>query len=444
MATEAPRRRGTPPPAVEAISPVNPVEGSPTHVYDGMPWAGVGGVGEGHGARQAVVHGTAQVVAHPGRATAYPIYVDLTWSSSSSPTATLANPGRAGHGGQFGYGVALSADGTTALVGDRGGDSGMGAAYVFHVSSEGSWATSSSSPAAALTNTGGGTGGFFGNSVALSADGTTALIGNYGGANSLPGAAYVFHVPTEGSWSSSSTPMAILTDPGGATGDASQTSVALSADGTTAFLGANAINSLEGVVYVFHVPSEGSWSTSSTPTATLSGPASRNGDYFGASLALSKDGTTALIGANGLSSAYVFHVSSEGSWAGSSAPTATLTTAAGATGQSFGMSVGLSADGTTALIGAFSANAASSDTGAAYVFHVSSEGSWASSSTPTATLTNAAGASGDAFGCSVALSADGTTALIGAYVVNSQTGAAYVFQVPSEGSWTTSSARRPR
>ena len=388
----------------------------------------------------AVVHGTAQVVAHPGRATAYPIYVDPTWSSSSSPTATLANPGGAGHGGQFGYGVALSADGTTALVGDRGGDSGMGAAYVFHVSSEGSWATSSSSPAAALTNAGGGTGDFFGNSVALSADGTTALIGNYGGANSLPGAAYVFHVPTEGSWSSSSTPAAILTDPGGATGDASQTSVALSADGTTAFLGANAINSLEGVVYVFHVPSEGSWSTSSTPTATLSGPASRNGDYFGTSLALSKDGTTALIGANGLSSAYVFHVSSEGSWAGSSAPTATLTTAAGATGQSFGMSVGLSADGTTALIGAFGANAASSDTGAAYVFHVSSEGSWASSSTPTATLTNAAGASGDAFGCSVALSADGTTALIGAYVVNSQTGAAYVFQVPSEGSWTTSSA----
>jgi virginiamycin B lyase len=386
----------------------------------------------------AVVHGTAQIVAHPSRATVYPIYVDPTWSSSSSPTATLANPGGAGRGGQFGYGVALSADGTTALVGDRAGDSGMGAAYVFHVSSEGSWATSSSSPAATLTNAGDGFLDFFGNSVALSADGTTALIGNYGGANSLPGAAYVFHVPSEGSWSSSSTPTATLTDPNGATGDASSTSVALSADGTTAFIGANAILSLEGVVYVFHVPSEGSWANSSTPAAILTAPTGRNGDFFGTSVALSADGTTALIVASGLGSAYVFQVPSEGSWANSSAPTATLTSAASATAV-LG-SAALSADGTTALIGAANANGVSSDTGAAYVFHVPSEGSWATSSTPTATLTNAAGASGDAFGCSVALSADGTTALIGAYVVGSQTGAAYVFQVSGEGSWANSSA----
>jgi hypothetical protein len=88
--------------------------------------------------------------------------------------------------------------------------------------------------------------------------------------------------------------------------------------------------------------------------------------------------------------------------------------------------VALSADGTTALVGA---PGAASGKGAAYVFHVSGEGSWATSSTPTATLSNSGGASANQFGISVALSADGTTAASGAYGVSSSTGAAYVFHV---------------
>jgi streptogramin lyase len=84
--------------------------------------------------------------------------------------------------------MALSADGTTALIGAEGAGSGAGAAYIFHVSNEGSWATSSA-PTATLTSSG----GYFGSSVVLSADGTTALIGALG-ASSAKGAAYVFHV----------------------------------------------------------------------------------------------------------------------------------------------------------------------------------------------------------------------------------------------------------
>ena len=79
-------------------------------------------------------------------------------------------------------------------------------------------------------------------------------------------------------------------------------------------------------------------------------------------------------------------------------------------GSEFGISVALTADGTTTVIGA---EGVSSSTGRqAYVFHVAGEGAWATSSAPTATLTNSAGASDDAFGSSVALSADGTTAVI--------------------------------
>ena len=71
-------------------------------------------------------------------------------------------------------------------------------------------------------------------------------------------------------------------------------------------------------------------------------------------------------------------------------PTATLSKLGGASGDVFGTSVAISADGTTAVIGAPGVN---SSTGAAYVFHVSGDGSWVTSSTPTATLTNSAGAS---------------------------------------------------
>ena len=98
----------------------------------------------------------------------------------------------------------------------------------------------------------------------------------------------------------------------------------------------------------------------------------------------------------------------------------TLTAADGATNDYFGYSVALSADGNTALVGAIGR---SSITGAAYVF-TRSNGVYSQ----TATLDrHAGGASYDYFGYSVALSADGNTALVGAYGRSSYTGAAYVF-----------------
>ena len=57
--------------------------------------------------------------------------------------------------------------------------------------------------------------------------------------------------------------------------------------------------------------------------------------------------------------------------------------------------------------------------------------------TPTATLTNGGGARTDGLGSDVTLSADGTTALAGAFGANSGNGVAYVFHVASEGAWTT-------
>jgi hypothetical protein len=89
--------------------------------------------------------------------------------------------------------VALSGDGTTALIGapgdeDPNGD-GAGAAYVF-ARDGGGW-----TQRAKLLADDGDSNDFFGNSVALSGDGTTALIGapNDEDPNGdLAGAAYVF------------------------------------------------------------------------------------------------------------------------------------------------------------------------------------------------------------------------------------------------------------
>jgi S-adenosylmethionine/arginine decarboxylase-like enzyme len=255
----------------------------------------------------------------------------------------------------------------------------------------------------------------------------TALIGSPG-VSSTAGAADVFTAASEGSWSSSTSPAAILSYSGGASLDRFGYSVAISGDGTTALLAAPFTGTRVGTVYVFHVANVGSWSTSSTPTAILTNAGGGAEDGFGLSVAISSDGTTALIGAYGVTSytgaAYVFHVAGQGSWSSSSAPTATLTNGAGAFNDSFGDQVAISADGTNALIGA---DGVKSNTGAAYVFHTTGEGSWSTSSAPTATLTNTHGAASDLLSSSVAISADGTTTLIGADGVSSGTGASYIF-----------------
>jgi hypothetical protein len=366
--------------------------------------------------------------ADSGAGAAYIFHVsgEGSWATTTKPTATLTSGGSGFD--QFGGSVALSGDGTTALVGAPTVSSG-GAAYVFHVAGEGSW-SSSSTPTAVLTNSGGGAHDQLANSVALSGDGTTALVG---APSSTPGAgaADVFNVAGEASWASTSTPTAVLTYSGGAAGDGFGYAVAMSHDGTTALVSAPFVSSRTGAAYVFHVASEGSWSSTSTPTAILTNSTGGQEDGFGLSVAVSSDGTTALIGAYGVYSysgaAYVFHVTGEGSWSDSSAPAATLTSSTGAAYDYFGYRVAMSAGGTTALIGAFGVSSA---TGTAYLFHVPGEGSWSSSSAPTATLANSHGVANDFFGRSAAISADGTTALVGAYGASSAAGAAYIFHFP--------------
>ncbi len=368
----------------------------------------------------------------------YPVSVDpMVWVQQE----VTASNGAAND--DFGTSVALSANGTTALVGAYtktvGGNSAQGTAYVY-TENNGTW-----SQVAELTASNGAAHDQFGISVALSSAGTTALVGalykTVG--SSAQGAAYVY-TETKGVWSQT----AELSASNGVAGDHFGVSVALSSTGDTALIGAytKAVggNSAQGAAYVYTMPGNG-WATTSTYTAELIANNGTSSNYFGNSVALSSPGTTALVGAvfktiggNVAQGAAYVYTETKGVWS----QVAELSASNGTASDSFGISVALSSTGATALVGAYRKTIGSNSAqGAAYVYTMPGSG-WVSTSTYTAELVASNGAGSDFFGNSVALSGDSTTALVGAYSKtvgsNSAQGAAYVY-TDTSGTWSQTS-----
>jgi hypothetical protein len=333
----------------------------------------------------------------------------------------------------FAYSAAMSSDGNTALIGaiyKRVSGKVQGAAYVF-VRSGTTWTQQ-----AELTASDGAETDDFGWSVALSGDGNTALIGapfkpyDPASVNSQQGAAYVF-VRSGTTW----TQQVELTASDGVAYDNFGRSVALSGNGNTALIGAKdkGVQYRQGAAYVF-VRSGTTW----TQQVTLTASDGAAYDEFGYSAALSGDGDRALIGAHfktvsgntGQGAAYLF-VRSGTAWT----QQAKLTTSDGAAVDHFGEAAALSGDGNTAWIGAdYKTVGGNTGQGAAYVF-VRSGTTW----TQQAELTAADGAANDDFGSSLALSGDGNMVLVGAPLKtvsgSSYQGAAYVF-VRTGTAWT--------
>lgn len=282
------------------------------------------------------------------QAAVYVFHVSSTqvWRSSITPTAKLVN---AADPTGFGAGVALSSDGTTILVGDLGG------AEVFHVATADSWRNSSKPTATLVADAIGAEAGGLGIAVALSADGATALIGATN-LSTFVGAAYIFRASAADAWISSATPDAVLTDGvPGLFGDGFGGAVALSPDGMTALVGApNLAFGPAGAAYIFRVHSPGAWTSTTDPDAVAEHPGERSGEVPGWSVALSGEGT-ALVGepsvVGGVGAADVLHPSdADQRWGFGTVSHARLTNAASPPGDLFGASVGISADGTTALV----------------------------------------------------------------------------------------------
>ncbi|HTY95732.1 MAG TPA: IPT/TIG domain-containing protein, partial [Solirubrobacteraceae bacterium] len=336
----------------------------------------------------------------------YPLKVDPFVQQG----APLTGSGATGNS-RLGASVALSANGNTALVGGNFDNSDVGAAWVFTRSGE-TWTQQGSK----LTGSGEVGLGRFGSSVALSADGNTALIGGWAD-NTSVGAAWVF-TRSGSSWSQQGPK---LTGTGEVGAGRFGMGVSLSASGNTALIGGNHDNADEGAAWVFTREAE-TWSQQGsklTPTGAGSSEAS-----FGTSVALSGEGNTALIGAptdNDVGSAWVF-VLSEGAW---SQQGGKLTGSGAEESALFGGSVAISGDGNTALVGG---SGEASESGAAWVFARS--GSVWSQQGERVTGSGETGAG--LFGQDVALSSEGNTALIGGPSDNEGVGAAWVFQRSGE------------
>ena len=204
--------------------------------------------------------------------------------SGPSRAASWSAPARLDNAGQ-GFSVALSADGNTAIVGGPYDNSNIGAAWVF-TRSGGVWTQQGNK----LVGTGAVGNAGQGVSVALSADGNTAIVGGPGD-NSDTGAAWVF-TRSGGVWTQQGNKLVGT----GAVGIADQGfSVALSADGNTAIVGGPVDNSSTGAAWVY-TRSGGVWTQQGSK---LVGTGAVGNAGQGYSVALSADGNTAIVGGLG-------------------------------------------------------------------------------------------------------------------------------------------------
>ncbi|MCX4246382.1 hypothetical protein [Paraliomyxa miuraensis] len=405
----------------------------------------------------------------------------------------------------FGWSVTLSGDGNTLAIGAYWEDSNAtniggnqadnsasisGAVYVFVRDGAGAWSQQAYVKA---SNT--ETADRFGTSVALSGDGNTLAVSAYGedsnatgtagnqadnSANSS-GAVYIFVRDGAGVWSQQVYAKASNTG----VDDRFGHSVALSGDGNTLAVGAyledsnvtgiggnQANNSANGsgAVYIFVRDDAGVWSQQAYVKASNTGA----NDRFGWSVALSGDGNTLAVGttledsnATGIAgnqadnsatdsgAVYVFGRDGAGVWSQQAYVKASNTEAH----DYFGHDVALSGDGNTLAIGAYGegsnatgidgnqADDSASNSGAVYAFVRDGAGSWSQQAYVKASNTGAS----DWFGYDLALSGDGNTLAVGAYLEDSNTtgiggneadntasasGAVYVFVRDGAGAWS--------
>jgi len=258
------------------------------------------------------------------------------WSQQGNKLVGTGAVGKAYQGGA----VSISGDGNTAIVGGHNDNSTMGAAWIF-TRSNGVWSQQGNK----LVGTGAvginQQGAQQGQSVSISEDGNTAIVGgNYD--NSYSGAVWIF-MRSNGVWAQQGAKLVGT----GSAGNAFQgQSVSISGDGNTAIVGGNYDDYYSGAVWIF-TRSNGVWSQQGNK---LVGTGAVGNAYQGTSVSISGDGNTAIVGGSGDSSnygaAWIYHRS--GSLWSQQGDKLVGTGAVGNANQ--GASVSISADGNTAIV----------------------------------------------------------------------------------------------
>lgn len=307
--------------------------------------------------------------------------------------------------------IALSDDGSRAVVGvgmDNGTD---GAAYVFTRSGI-TWTQEAKIPGAV------GAGDNFGFCVAMDAAGEYIAIGAPRRAASGGTDAGVVYVFTRSGTTWTEQQQISMTSGGGAT-DSLGLSVAISGDASTIIAGRPFVTKAE----VF----TRSGTTWTREAGLIAGDANGSG-YFGTSVAISTDGNTVAVGSRIHTTAvgtlrgavYVF-ARSAGIWT----QAAKLYDVSGSVGDEYATTVAMSGDADRILIGAPEKNVTGTSSGGSFLHR--GYGTWALETT----LIGADTTANDHFGNAVALSRDGLWALIGAFTDTnsggSSAGSAYAF-----------------
>ena len=383
----------------------------------GAGFGGGGGAGEHAVALSA--DGNTALVGAPNGNQGEPSYTLIFTRSNSvwsPPTSLVGEIAGGEHRVPGGAGVALSADGSAALVG--GGDP------VFAFTREG--ATWRSTPIESPPET--ACGERFGQAVAMSEDGSTAIVGDYFGCpESFDGSAWIYS-RSGNTWTLQAGPLhgEERINPFGNDDDFAGT-VALSGDGNTAIVGADGEGGGVGAAWVY----KRSGSTWSQDGPELNPPGEHPGTHFGRSVALSGDGSRALIGEYGEakeegSGAWIFDRGPAG-WT----PLTRLSSGEhSSVNGSFGWSVALSPSGNTALIGGpetgAQGGAALLEAGAAWAFRCAASG-WIEEPIAAPVRTEFGN-----FGYAVALAGNGATALVSEPGLESRKGAAFVFSGPPD------------
>jgi len=215
-----------------------------------------------------------------------------------------------------------------------------------------------------------------------------------------------------------------LVGSGSVNGSAQGLSVAISSDGNTAIIGGGYDNGYNGATWIF-TRSNGVWTQQGSK---LVGTGVVGTSWQGNSVAVSGDGNTAVVGGpndNGTAGAVWIFTRSGGVWSQQGSKLVG-TGAVGTAAQ--GWTVAISSDGNTVITGGYKDNV---NKGAVWIF-TRSGGVW----TQQGSKLVGTGAVGYAYqGYSVAISADGNTAVLGGYLDSTQTGAVWVF-TRSGGIWT--------
>ena len=321
------------------------------------------------------------------------------------------------------FGISVSISGDYAIAGADGDDNSngtnSGAAYIFERGPDGTW-----TEAAKLLPNDGVRNYFSGHSVSISGD-YAIMSAHEDDDNGLhSGAAYIFERGANDSW---------MQKPKLTPSDAGYSDIfgwSVSISGNCAIVGArgdgdNGANS--GSAYIFERATGGTWSQR-TKLLPLDGAID---DRFGSSVSISGD--YAIVGArndddnvSNSGSAYIFHRSGDGTWL----EQAKLTASDPGVSDQFGVSVSIS--GKYAIAGARDDDNGD-NSGAAYVFERSADGTWPER----AKLRAADGAYDDRLGLSVSIS--GNHAIVGAHADDDNgdsSGSAYLFERSAGGTWS--------